>query len=150
MSQKRRVLFLCTGNSARSQMAEALVNNFLGDRWSAFSAGTQPAAAIHPLAVEVMAELGIDISDRQPKAVSHFEDDHVDLVVTLCDAAAQDCPLWLGPGKVRYMSFPDPAQASGNEEKQLDVFRQVSDTIRDRVFSRLEAIESLPTKEDLL
>ena len=149
MREKKRVLFLCTGNSARSQMAEGLVNSLLGDRWSAFSAGTEPASSVHPLAVRVMDELGIDISDARPKSVDEFHTHPFDAVITLCDEAAQNCPLWLGQGQVIHVGFPDPAQASGNEEKQLEVFRQVRETIRDRVLGRLEEIESIPTREDL-
>jgi arsenate reductase len=150
MSGKKRVLFLCTGNSARSQMAEGLVNSFLGDRWTAFSAGTEPASSVHPLAVRVMDELGIDISDARPKTVGDLHTQRFDVVITLCDQAAQQCPLWLGQGQATHMGFPDPAQASGNEEERLGVFRQVRETIRDRVLGRLEEIEGIPTREGLL
>jgi arsenate reductase len=149
MSEKLRVLFLCTNNAARSQMAEGLVNGFLGDRWSTFSAGTEPASSVHPLAVRVMNELGIDISDTRPKPVDEFRNHAFDAVFTLCGGAAQGCPLWLGRGQEIHVGLPDPAQVSGNEHERLDAFRQVRDAIRDRVFSRLEAIESIPTREVL-
>lgn len=149
MSEKKRVLFLCTSNSARSQMAEGLVNSFLGDRWSAFSAGTEPASSLHPLAVRVMNELGIDISDAKPKSLDEFRTDPFDAVLTLCGDAARRCPLWLGQGQEIHVGFADPAQASGTEEEQLDVFRQVRDAIRDRVFSQLEAMEAIPIREVL-
>jgi arsenate reductase len=142
MSKKHRVLFLCKGNSARSQMAEGLVNSFLGDRWS--------ASSVHPLAVRVMDELGIDISDAKPKSLDGFRAHHFDAVFTLCSQAAQRCPLWLGQGQEIHVGLADPAQASGIEDDQLDVFRQVRDAIRDRVFIRLEAIETIPTREGLL
>jgi arsenate reductase len=149
MSEKKRVLFLCTGNSARSQMAEGLVNSFLGGCWTAFSAGTEPASSVHPLAIRVMDELGIDISGARPKTVSEFHTQDFDAVITLCDEAARRCPLWLGPGHIVHMGLPDPAQASGNQEEQLEVFRQVRDAIRDRVLGSLEEIESIPTREGL-
>jgi arsenate reductase len=149
MSERKRVLFLCTGNSARSQMAEGLVNSLIGDRWLAFSAGTEPASSVHPLAVRAMNELDLDISDAKPKSVDEFRTQPFDVVITLCDEAAQRCPLWLGQGQTIHIGLPDPAQASGNEENQLNVFRQVRDAIRDRVLGRLAEIESTPSREDL-
>ena len=148
MTEKRSVLFLCTGNSARSQMAEALVNQRLGDRWAAISAGTEPATAVHPLAVEVMAELGIDISHQEPKAVSRFEADHFDLVVTLCDDAARNCPIWFSGGKVRHISFPDPAQAVWTLEQRLQAFRLVRDSIREDVLNHLLQTNTLLAEEN--
>jgi arsenate reductase len=134
---KRRALFLCTGNSARSQMAEGLVNHLLNGRWEAFSAGTRPAGYIHPLAVEAMAELGIDISAQRSKSVDEFRDAEFDLVVTVCDHAAKNCPAWLGGGQVKHMGFPDPAAASGSEAERLEVFRRVRDAIREQVLGYL-------------
>jgi arsenate reductase len=96
---KKRVLFLCTGNSARSQMAEGLVNHDLGDEWQALSAGIEPAGTVHPLAVRAMAELGIDISRQRSKPVDEFRGREFDLVVTVCDDAAENCPVWLGRGQ---------------------------------------------------
>jgi len=138
MMDKRRVLFLCTGNSARSQMAQGLVGHFVSDRWAAHSAGTAPAGYVHPMAVQVMAELGIDISGQRSKSVSEFRDVALDLVITLCDDAAQNCPLWLGRGQVVHMGFPDPAQATGTEDEKLAVFRRVRDDIRQRVLDYLD------------
>lgn len=135
---RRRVLFLCTGNSARSQMAEGLVNHFLGDRWEAFSAGTHPTGYVHPLAVQAMAELGIDISGQRSKSVEEFRGQNFDVVITVCDRAAQECPVWLGPGRAIHMGFPDPAQADGVMTDRLDAFRQVRDGIRERVLRYLE------------
>jgi arsenate reductase len=135
---KKRVLFLCTGNSARSQMAEGLVNHFLGDEWEAYSAGTEPTGHVHPLAIRAMAELGINISHQRSKAVDEFRDAEFDLVVTVCDNAASNCPLWLGPGQVKHMGFPDPAAVSGSEAERLAVFRQVRDGLRQEVFRYLE------------
>ncbi len=145
---KRRVLFLCTGNAARSQMAEGLVNRFLSDRWEAYSAGTHPTGYVHPLAVQAMAELGIDISGQRSKSVEEFRNDRFDVVITLCDSAAQECPAWLGPGRAIHMGFPDPAQADGITEDRLDVFRRVRDAIREKVLRYLEteAEESEPPR----
>lgn len=136
---KRRVLFLCTGNSARSQMAEGLVNHFLGHHWEAFSAGTHPTGYVHPLAVQAMAELAIDISGQRSKSVDEFRGQPFDAVITLCDTAAQECPVWLGPGRAVHMGFPDPAQADGVIADRMDAFRQVRDGIREKVLHYLEA-----------
>lgn len=134
---KRRVLFLCTGNSARSQMAEGLVNHFLGDQWEAYSAGTHPAGYVHPLAVQAMRELGIDISHQRSKSVEEFRTQSFDVVITLCDSAAQECPAWLGPGKAIHMGFPDPAAANGVTEDRMEAFRRVRDGIREKVLRYL-------------
>jgi arsenate reductase len=131
--KKPKVLFLCTENRARSQMAEGLVNHFLGDEWEAYSAGTAPAGYLHPLAEKAMAELGIDISAQRSKSVGEFRDIEFDVVTTLCDDAARNCPLWLGSGQVKHMGFPDPAAATGSEDERLEVFRQVRDEIRQEV-----------------
>lgn len=134
---RRRVLFLCTGNSARSQMAEGLVNHFLKDRWEAFSAGTHPTGYVHPLAIQAMQELGIDISGQRSKSVEEFHGQAFDAVITLCDSAAQECPAWLGPGRAIHLGFPDPAQADGILEDRLEAFRRVRDSIRDQVLRYL-------------
>ena len=106
-----RILFLCTGNSCRSQMAEGLANSELGDEWQAFSAGTEPAGYVHPLAVQAMAELGIDISTHRSKSADEYRTHWFDLVVTVCDGAAENCPVWLGGGRRVHIGFEDPAQA---------------------------------------
>ena len=135
---KKRVLFLCTGNSARSQMAEGLVNHFLGEKWQAFSAGTEPSGSVHPLAIRAMVELGIDITTQHSKSTDEFRDIEFDLVVTVCDGAAANCPVWLGKGQKVHISFPDPAAATGSWEERLEVFRQVRDDLRQRIFTHLE------------
>jgi arsenate reductase len=135
---KKKVLLLCTGNSARSQMAEGLVNHFLAEQWEACSAGTKPAGHVHPLAVQAMAELGIDISGQRSKPADEFRNTDLDLVFTVCDNAAQNCPLWLGRGKVVHIGFPDPVAATGSEAERLAVFRQVRDEIRQQVLGYLE------------
>jgi arsenate reductase len=141
VERRKRVLFLCTGNSARSQMAEALVNQLLGHEWEACSAGTVPAGCVHPLVVEVMAELGIDTLRQRSKSVAEFRDSEFDVVITVCDQAANNCPLWLGAGQVKHMGFPDPAAASGSDDERLEVFRQVRDRIRREVTRYLEGWE---------
>lgn len=128
----KRVLFLCTGNSCRSQIAEAIVNARMGDDWQAVSAGVQPAGFVHPLAVAALAEL--DISHQgHSKHTDEFRNVVFDLVITVCDDAAEKCPVWLGPGRRAHLGFPDPAQATGSDEEILTVFRQVRDEIAGQV-----------------
>ena len=123
---KRKVLFLCTGNSCRSQMAEAIVNARLSDRWEAFSAGTNPIGFVHPKTLEALREIGIQHQGRS-KSVDEFRRTDFDLVVTVCDSAAEECPLWLGKGKTAHHSFPDPAR-----KNDLDDFRKLrEDMIRE-------------------
>jgi phosphate transport system protein len=129
---RRSVLFLCTGNSCRSQMAEAIVNTTLGQQWQAFSAGTQPADQVHPKARQVLSEIGIQHSGR-PKNVTEFADADFDVVVTVCDQAAEACPLWLGAGRRVHLGFPDPAKATGSEEEVLAVFRAVREAIAQQI-----------------
>lgn len=135
----KTVLFLCTGNSCRSHMAEGLVNHFMGDRWTAVSAGTEPSGYVHPLAIRALAELDIDISHHQSKTADQFRDFPLDLVVTVCDDAAEKCPVWLGMGKRVHISFPDPAKAEGNDDEKMAVFCQVRDDIRAQVLPYLES-----------
>ncbi|MDX1523063.1 MAG: arsenate reductase ArsC [Anaerolineae bacterium] len=138
---KKSVLFLCTGNSCRSQMAEGLANHFLGDKWEAFSAGTDPAGYVHPKAITVMDELGLDLSQNRSKSTDEFRDARPSLVVTVCDDASETCPPWLGEGDVIHISFPDPAKAVGSDEEVLAIFRSVRDDIRTKVLSHLERYE---------
>ena len=139
---KRRVLFLCTGNSARSQMAEGLVNRLLGDVWEAHSAGTKPSGFVHPMAVGAMSEVDIDITSHRSKSVDEFRDVDFDAVITLCGGAAKTCPAWLGEGTQAHLGFPDPAAARGSQAEKMAVFRQVRDGIRDRVLGYLERLNS--------
>lgn len=136
---RRRVLFLCTGNSCRSQMAEGLVNHYLGDEWKAYSAGTDPAGYVHPLAVRVMGELGIDISRQRSKSAEVFLGESLDEVVTVCDDASENCPLWLGNGHKVHIGFEDPAKALGSEQERLAVFRRVRDEMREQLFHHFES-----------
>lgn len=136
---KKNVLILCTGNSCRSHMAEGLVNYYLGDEWMAYSAGTEPAGYVHPMAIAAMAELGIDISQHTSKSTERFRAATLDWVITVCDDAAENCPVWLGQGNKAHFGFPDPARATGTNEEKMATFRQVRDDIRDQL------IEFLPT-----
>jgi arsenate reductase len=111
-------------------MAEGLVNHDIAHNWVAYSAGTNPAGYVHPLAVRVMAELGIDISGQGSKSTEEFRDMELDLVVTVCDDAAENCPVWLGRGHKLHIGFEDPARATGSESERLAVFRRVRDEIR--------------------
>lgn len=119
----KRVLFLCTGNSCRSQMAEAIVNARMGEMWQAVSAGTKPAGYTHPKAIAALAEIGIRHEGRS-KLADEFKGTDFDLVVTVCDSAAEECPVWLGKGKKVHRSFFDPAQTDDMED-----FRRVRDEI---------------------
>jgi arsenate reductase len=135
---KKRVLFLCTGNSCRSQMAEGLVNHYLGEKWAAYSAGTDPTGYVHPLAIQAMLERGINISGQRSKSVDEFQGTPFDLVVTVCDDAAENCPVWLGQGRVVHIGFPDPARANGSHRQMLAVFRQVCNDMDRRLLGYLE------------
>lgn len=128
MSNKKKVLILCTGNSCRSQMAEAIINTRYGDQWQAYSAGTDPSGYVHPKAIQVLAELGIE-HQGESKHSDTLRDVDFDLVVTVCDDANEKCPLWLGSGDRVHNGFQDPAKATGSEEEVLAVFRQVRDEI---------------------
>ena len=137
----KTVLFLCTGNSCRSQMAEGLVNHYQGDEWRAYSAGTDPAGYVHPLAVRAMSELGIDISRQRSKSADELQGTQFDMVTTVCDDAAGNCPVWLGGGRKAHVGFEDPARATGSEEERLAVFRRVRDEIRREILSFLVSRE---------
>jgi arsenate reductase len=128
----KRVLFICTKNSARSQMAEGLVNHDLAGEFQAFSAGTDPSD-VHPVAVAVMGELGIDISHHRSKAMDEFANEKFDYVITLCDQANESCPVFFGGTKRLHMGFEDPATAGGREAEKLSAFRKVRDQIREKV-----------------
>ena len=135
-SDPYRVLFLCTHNSSRSQMAEGLLRAHGGTRYQVFSAGTHPRA-VHPLSVRAMEELGIDISEQaghRAKGIEEFAGEPpMDLVVTVCDEAAEECPYFPRARRQEHWGFPDPSRATGSEEEQLVVFRQVRDAIAARI-----------------
>ena len=140
----QRVLFLCTHNSSRSQMAEALLRARGGERYAVFSAGTQPTQ-VHPLAIRAMAELGIDLSNAagyHAKPLSEFiGQPPMDLVVTVCDEAAEACPSFPNARRQEHWSFPDPSAATGGEDERLAVFRAVRDALAARITHFLRAHE---------
>jgi arsenate reductase len=127
LKAKKRVLILCTGNSCRSQMAEAMVNHFHGGQWQAFSAGY-----VHPLALRALAEIGIRHTGES-KSAEAFRGESFDAVITVCDDAAENCPVWLGEGKRVHIGFSDPANAEGSEEEKLAKFREVRDQIEQKL-----------------
>ncbi len=135
----KKVLFLCTGNSCRSQMAEAIVNARLGDAWHAWSAGTKPAGYVHPKAIAALSEIGIQHNGRS-KLAEEYRDVDFDVVVTVCDSAAEECPVWIGKGKRRHHSFPDPAKAEGTDEQVMSVFRAVRNQIEQEIIPLLREI----------
>ena len=137
-----KVLFLCTENACRSQMAEALVNHDLAGRVRAWSAGVRPSR-VNPRAIQVMAELGIDISQQGSKSVDDLAGEQFDLVITLCDQAQQECPFFPGETKIRHVGFPDPARATGTETEILAVFRRVRDEMRHQLVPLLRQKSSM-------
>ncbi len=126
--RKRKVLFLCTGNSCRSQMAEAIVNARLGGAWQAYSVGTDPAGYVHPKAIQALAEIGIEHHGRSKNA-DELRSVPFDLVITVCDDAEKHCPIWLGQGDKVHLGFTDPAATTGSEEEVMAVFRSVRNAI---------------------
>ena len=129
---KKKVLLLCTHNSCRSQMAEGIVNHYLGDRFQAYSAGTE-ATRVNPLAIQVLAELGIDISGHRSKTIAEFAGEKFDYVITLCGSAKDQCPLFFGGVERVHIGFDDPSQTTGTPEEILSEFRRVRDEIRVRL-----------------
>ena len=128
---KKKILILCTGNSCRSQMAEGFLKSF-DSELEVYSAGTKPAEKINPKAVQVMKEIGIDISNNYPKDVEQFINQSFDYVITVCDNAKETCPVFIGKvGKQIHIGFEDPADATGTEEEILSVFRKVRDEIKE-------------------
>src|SRR5271157_4080398 len=133
----RSVLFLCTGNSCRSQMAEAIVHALYSKEWRAFSAGTRPAGYVHPMALQVLHEIGIE-HRGESKSVEQFRDQDFDLVITVCDDANEECPVWLGKGKRVHEGFHDPAKAEGTDDERLAAFRQVRDEMLKKIPTHLK------------
>jgi arsenate reductase len=131
-SRKGRVLFLCTHNSARSQMAEGLLRHLAGDRFEVMSAGTE-ATQVRPLAFRAMEEISVDISSQESKTLERHLSEPFDYVITVCDDANEACPLFPGASTRLHWSFEDPSQAEGSEEERLAVFRRVRDALRERI-----------------
>jgi arsenate reductase (thioredoxin) len=143
--QRSRILFLCTHNSARSQMAEGLLRQLAGDRFEVMSAGTE-ATHIRPLAIRAMDEIGIDISGQESKTLDRYLDEPFDFVITVCDDANEACPFFPGAANRLHWSFEDPSRAEGSEEERLAVFRSVRDRICERIEDDLVATgEVMPT-----
>ena len=128
--EKKKVLFICTHNSARSQMAEGLLNALGGDRYEALSAGTE-TSEVRPEAVEVMREIGVDISDHHSKGLEPFLDKELDVVVTVCDRARESCPYFPGGKEVLHKGFEDPSGGQGTQEEKMQIFRRIRDEIWD-------------------
>lgn len=139
---KPRVLILCTGNSARSQMAEGLLRHEGGDRFEVFSAGTRPSQ-VRPEAIAVMAEIGLDISRHRSKSVDEFVGKDLDFVITVCDNAKETCPVFPGSVKRLHWPFQDPAAVEGSEEVRKAAFRRVRDRIHGRIMVFLDGNESV-------
>jgi arsenate reductase len=135
-----KVLFLCTENACRSQMAEGLVNHDLAGQVQAFSAGVRPSR-VNPRAIEVMGELGIDISHHRSKSVDDLKGEQFDLVITVCDNAAGQCPMFPGNVEIQHISFPDPARFTGTEEEVITGFRRVRDDMRRQLIPLLKERE---------
>ena len=134
----RRVLFLCTHNSARSQMAEGLLRSLGGDGFAVHSAGTE-ASRVRPLAIAAMNELGIDITGQTSKTLDPYEDQRFDDVITVCDEANETCPVFPNAARRLHWSLPDPSKATGTEAEQLGVYRTVRDALRARIEAELVA-----------
>lgn len=129
---KKRVLFICTHNSARSQMAEGLMNTLHGDKYEAYSAGIEPTR-VNPYVVKVMEEIGIDISRQRSKSIQEFREKHFDYVVTVCDDAKEACPFFPGDN-ILHKSFQDPSKFKGTDDEILEKVRHVKDEIRDWIY----------------
>lgn len=148
MSEAKKVLFICTGNSARSQMAEGLLNTLGYGKWRAQSGGLFPSY-VHPLAIRVMAEIGIDISQQTSKSLDSFLGENFDYIITLCDHAAKVCPNFPGHAIRLHWSLEDPAIAVGTIDERLIIFRRVRDEIKKRIESLLESESPLsPASEN--
>ena len=133
---KARILFVCTHNSARSQMAEGLLRHLAGDRFEAHSAGTE-ATLVRPLAIRAMGEIGVDISGQESKTLERYLGEPFDFVITVCDEANEACPFFPGATNRLHWSFEDPSRAEGTEEERLAIFRRVRDEIREHIEQEL-------------
>jgi arsenate reductase len=127
---KKRIMFLCTGNAARSQMAEGLAREYHGDELEVFSAGSRPTGWVHPLAIRALAEIGIDASEQTSKSAKAFLDEPFDVVVTVCDSAAQDCPNWPGAKRIEHWPIEDPTWGEGDGAAR---FRATRDELAGRI-----------------
>ena len=130
---KKRILFLCTGNAVRSQMSEAIARAFHSDVVEAVSAGSRPAGFVHPMAIRAMAEIGVDISSAESKSAQRFIEETFDVVVTVCDSAAQDCPMWPGAKRLEHWPIEDPTFFGANAEQQLARFVETRKELEGRI-----------------
>jgi len=137
---KKRVLFLCTGNSCRSQMAEVILRSLAGNRFEAFSAGAKPSGYVHPLALQVLENAKLPTEDLHSKSWEEFKGHPMNFVITVCDRAKETCPVWPGQPITAHWGFEDPADARGTDEQKLRVFRKVFTEIQ----ARLRLFTSLP------
>ncbi len=127
---KKKILFVCTHNSARSQLAEGLVNSICSNKYQAFSAGSTPTE-VNPLAIETLKEIGIDITGHYSKNIIKFEDQYFDYVITVCNNAKDTCPFFPGAKEYIHKSFEDPSSVEGNSEEKLNAFRETRDEIKE-------------------
>jgi arsenate reductase (thioredoxin) len=132
MLNKKKVLFLCTGNSCRSQIAEGFLRHLASEDFEAFSAGTKPSR-LNPLAVKVMEEKGVDISGQYSQSIDEFLNESLDYIITVCDHAKETCPVFPGTAERIHWSFRDPADAKGSEEEKMTVFREIRDSIEKNI-----------------
>lgn len=133
MASKKRILFLCTGNSCRSQMAEGLMNKLAGDRFEAYSAGSNPTGYVHPMAIDTMRHMGVDISHNVSKSLDQYIGDPWNIIITVCDNAREACPTFPGRPISAHWGFEDPAHFEGTEEAKQRFFRQVATDIERRI-----------------
>ena len=146
---KKKILFLCTGNAARSQMSEALARIDYDDLLDPVSAGSRPAGFVHPLAIRAIEELGFSMDEAYSKSAEEFQQQSFDLVVTVCDSAAADCPLWPGAKHLVHWSIEDPSFSAGSEEVRLAAFRATRDNLRKRIDALMEVLRrSHPRRSD--
>jgi arsenate reductase len=138
---KKRILFLCTGNAARSQMAEGLMRAYHGDEFDVFSAGSRPAGWVHPLALRALAEIGIDIWDQYSKSAQEFVDQPFDVVVTVCDSAAADCPAWPGAKRIEHWPIVDPSFGPDDPATRPDRFAATRDELARRIEELVPTIQ---------
>ena len=137
---KKRILFLCTGNAARSQMAEGLMRAYYGESVDVVSAGSRPAGWVHPLAIRALAEIGIDIRDQTSKSAEQFIDQTFDIVVTVCDSAAADCPIWPGAKRIEHWPIEDPSWGPDDPLTRFDRFVETRDEIARRIDELMKTV----------
>jgi arsenate reductase len=149
MAKRQRVLFLCTHNSARSQMAEGWLRHLAGDRYEVHSAGTE-ATYVRPLAIRAMIEIGVYISGHKSKTLERYLEQSWDYVITVCDSANEACPVFSGARQRLHWSFPDPSTATGSDDEQFAVYRLVRDAIRARIedFLRSRGVGGIPPEKN--